>query len=494
MDAPQLCVTVTGRTTADLRRVRDEAAAHADIVELRLDMTECVDVNAALEGRRRPVIVTCRPRWEGGGFDGAEEERERLLRAALDRGAEFVDVEAAAPFAARLLDVRDGRGIVLSAHLFGADVKSAADRYRTMRASSAEVIKLAIQSDGLCDMLPLLDLARADFESTAAAAPRHVLIAMGNSGVPSRVLAAHLRNRWTYAGDGVAPGQLSPERMTTELQFRRINADSALYGVAGNPIMHSLSPVMHNAGFSARGLNAAYIPCEARDTDDFVEFARALPLRGASITTPFKISMMSRVDELDLLARRVGAINTLLVRDGKWIGLNTDVEGFLRPLSGRIGLKGVRATVLGAGGAARAVAVALADQGAAVTISARRLDAARGLARVVRGRAISMPPRAGTWDVLVNATTLGSESNPGNPMAGAELDGEIVFDLVYTPAVTPLLAAAKDSGCLTIAGLEMLVAQAERQFELWTGQRPPDGLFFASATHALTPSHPSSLV
>jgi shikimate dehydrogenase len=251
---------------------------------------------------------------------------------------------------------------------------------------------------------------------------------------------------------------------------------------------------MHNAGFAALGLNAAYVPCEASDAEDFARFARALSLRGASITAPFKIALMPMVDDLDPLARRVGAINTLVVRDGRWIGSNTDVEGFLRPLTGRIGLKGVRATVLGAGGAARAVALALFHQGAAVTISARRLDAARALARAVRGRAVGMPPRAGSWDVLVNATTLGSQSNPGNPMEGAELDGEIVFDLVYIPAVTRLLAAAKDGGCLTIGGLEMLVAQAERQFELWTGQRPPEGLFLASATQALAPSHPSSVL
>jgi shikimate dehydrogenase len=181
------------------------------------------------------------------------------------------------------------------------------------------------------------------------------------------------------------------------------------------------------------------------------------------------------------VARRVGAINTIVVRGGRWIGANTDVEGFLTPLMGRIALRGVRASVLGSGGAARAVAVALSEQGAAVTICARRPDAAAEIAAIVRGTVGTFPPRAGSWDVLVNATSAGSIASPGNPIAGADLDGEIVFDLVYAPAETRLLADARSEGCLTIGGLEMLIAQAERQFELWTGQRPPSGLFQAAA-------------
>jgi shikimate 5-dehydrogenase len=147
-------------------------------------------------------------------------------------------------------------------------------------------------------------------------------------------------------------------------------------------------------------------------------------------------------------------------------------------------LKGTRASVLGSGGAARAVAVALVGQGAAVTVCARRADAAREVARLSDASAGAWPPRPGSWDVLVNATSCGSRGPDDDPMAGVALDGEIVFDLVYVPAETPLLKRARAEGCLTIGGLEMLVAQAERQFELWTGQRPPAGLFAAAAMAA----------
>jgi shikimate dehydrogenase len=214
--------------------------------------------------------------------------------------------------------------------------------------------------------------------------------------------------------------------------------------------------------------------------DDFVTFARETKMRGVSITAPFKVAMLGKVDETDAIAKRVGAVNTLIARDGRWIGANTDVEGFLAPLAGRIALKRTRASVLGAGGAARGVAVALGAQGAAVTICARDPELARDVARLAGGTVGTWPPRPGSWDVLVNATSCLDV----DPMDGIPLDGEIVFDLVYAPAVTPLIRRARAEGCLTIGGIEMLVAQAERQFELWTGQRPPAGLFRAAADAA----------
>ena len=480
MPQPLLCATVTGQTMEELRRARD-AANFADLIELRLDTVDRPDAIGAIEGRRRPVIATCRAAWEGGFFHGSEEERERILADAQAAGAEFVDVESRAEFAATLARRRRGRGIVLSMHVFDERPEDLEQRALAMRSTGAEIVKIAIPAERLTDMLPLLDLAsRSDFADSGGAFG-HVLLAMGQPGVPSRILAAHLGNRWTYTGDAVAPGQLPGSRLLGEFAFRRITRDADVYGVVGNPIAHSLSPVMHNAGFRALGLNAVYVPLQAADIDDFVTFARAIRMRGASVTAPFKVAMLSKVEEMDGMAHRVGAVNTLVVRDGRWLGANTDVEGFLTPLKGKIALKGARVTVLGAGGAARAVAVALGTQGAAVTISARHPEAAREVAALAGGSVIPWPPRSGGWDVLVNATTSGGGGDTDDPMRGIPLDGEIVFDLVYAPPVTPLLDRARREGCLTIGGIEMLVAQAERQFELWAGQRPPAGLFHEAA-------------
>jgi 3-dehydroquinate dehydratase/shikimate dehydrogenase len=477
MASPQVCVVATGATMEELRRNRD-AAEGADLVEMRLDWVDRPDARGALEGRLRPVILTCRPTWEGGRFQGPEEDRRRILEDAISGGAEFVDVEMRASFAHDVIRSRRGRGVVLSSHLFGPVPADLESRWAALKTSGAEVVKLAAEAHSLGDTLKIMALARA---GQGEVDPGHVLVAMGEPGVPVRVLAARLRNRWTYAGHAVAPGQYPPARLLKEFRIRDLKPDSAIFGVVGNPVSHSLSPAMHNAGFAHFGLNAVYLPLQASDAEDFVGFARTVGLAGVSITSPFKIALMDHVDELEPLARRVGAINTIVIRNGRWHGANTDVYGFSAPLAARMKVKGVRATILGAGGAARAVALALGDMGASVTISARRPESARDIAAMVDGTVGAFPPRAGSWDVLINAIPAGEAAAVKSPIEGAALDGEIVFDLVYAPAETRLLADARAAGCMTIGGLEMLVAQAERQFELWTGHAPPSGLFQKAA-------------
>ena len=477
MTSPLVCVAVTGATMEELRRNRD-AAEGADLVEMRLDWADRPDPRVALDGRLRPVILTCRPTWEGGRFAGTEEVRRRILEDGIAAGAEFVDVEAGASFARDLIRARRGRGIVASSHLFGPIPQDLESRWATLKTSGAEIVKLAVEAHSLDDtrrVMALADTGRSELD------PGHVLIAMGVAGAPSRVLAGRLRNRWTYAGDGVAPGQFPAGRLLKEFRLRDLNADTAVFGVVGNPVSHSLSPAMHNAGFAHFGMDAVYLPLQASDAPDFVRFAKAMGIAGVSITSPFKISLMDHVDELEPLARRVGAINTIVNRNGRWVGANTDVHGFSAPLAARMKLKGVRAAILGAGGAARAVALALTDMGASVTICARRADAARGIAALVHGTVGDFPPREGSWDVLVNAIPAGDSAATISPIEGASLDGEIVFDLVYAPPDTRLLTDARAAGCMTIGGLEMLVAQAERQFELWTGRVPPPGLFQRAA-------------
>jgi 3-dehydroquinate dehydratase/shikimate dehydrogenase len=467
-------LTVAGRTIEEVRRARDGAVG-VDLVEVRLDSMERPDAVAALEGRLRPVIVTCRPKWEGGAFEGSEQERRQILLDAISAGAEFVDLEMRAEFTQELVRLRRGHGIVLSLHVFGDQRPDVRETLRALRSTGAEVVKFAYEARTLTDTLPLFEAANDPEFSHSE--PAHVLVAMGQPGTSTRVLSARLRNRWTYAGSENAPGQMPAARLLGEYRFRRIRPDADLYAVVGNPVAHSLSPAMHNAGFEHLGLNAAYVSLEARDADDFVEFARAMKLQGASITAPFKVAMLERVDEHDALAAEVGAVNTFHTRNGRWVGSNTDVVGFVTPLKGRMALKRTRAAVLGAGGAARAVAVALKHEGASVTIAARRPDEAHRVASAMNVRSGPYPPKPGTWDVLVNATSAGTRPGEPSPMAGVALDGEIVFDLVYSPSETALIKQAREAGCWTIGGIEMLIGQAQRQFELWTGHAPPPELF-----------------
>jgi shikimate dehydrogenase len=239
---------------------------------------------------------------------------------------------------------------------------------------------------------------------------------------------------------------------------------------------------MHNAAFAALDLDAVYLPFPAATVDDFVTFARALGVRGASVTIPHKVTMLDRLDDVDSVGRRVGAINTVRVAEGRWQGTNTDVQGFLRPLVERISLSGLRASILGSGGAARAVAVALASQGCRVRVHGRSPAHAEKVAALAAAEAAPFPPERGSWDLLVNCTPVGMYPHVDEtPIDASHLTGQCVYDLIYNPADTRLLREAAGAGCRTVGGLEMLVAQAHEQFEWWTGVRPPAGVMREAA-------------
>lgn len=259
-----LCETVTGQTMAELISARD-AATSADLVELRLDGVTDVDVAGALADWRGAVIVTCRPPWEGGRFDGSEEERRRILSRALELGADYVDVEWKAGFG-DLIAAHHER-VVVSSHDFTGVPRDLSSRVHAMRETGASMIKVAVMAARLTDTLPLIDIAR-DGDA--------VVIGMGEAGVPSRLLASRFGSLWTYAGNGVAPGQIPARRMLEAFRFRDVRPDTVVFGVVGDNVMRSPSPAMHNAAFAAAGINAVSVPLPAADAGDADTFAAAL--------------------------------------------------------------------------------------------------------------------------------------------------------------------------------------------------------------------------
>jgi 3-dehydroquinate dehydratase/shikimate dehydrogenase len=472
MTTALLCETVTGRTMAELVAARDQAT-HGDMVELRLDGVSDLDVAGALQGRRVPAVVTCRPTWEGGSFDGTDEERARILSLALKAGAEYVDVEFRATQSNgdfTSIVRRDPARIVVSSHDFDCVPSDLDDRVRAMRGVGAGSIKVAVAVSRLSETLALKEIG---------AGGDAVVIGMGDAGVPTRLLAAHYGSKWTYAGRGVAPGQIPAETMADDYHFFRVGPETRIFGVVSTNAMHSLSPVMHNAAFEEAGIDAVYVPLRACDFDDFLAYAAAMGVEGASITIPFKLDALRAATPADRLTQTVGAANTLR-RDGKsWQATNTDVDGFLTPLDAVFGtrLRNARAAVLGAGGSARAVVAALRSRGVLVTVYARRPEQASELAHELDASAGEWPPPAGSWDVLVNCTPLGGAGKrDDSPLPREAISGPLVYDLTYGPGPSRLLRDAKAAGALTIDGLPMLVAQAERQFVWWTGQKPGSGV------------------
>ncbi|HEY6617844.1 MAG TPA: type I 3-dehydroquinate dehydratase, partial [Vicinamibacterales bacterium] len=278
-----LCETVTGRSMAELLAARD-AAVSGDMVELRLDGVSNLDVGRALDGRRVPAIVTCRAMWEGGHFDGTEEERRSILAAALDRGAERVDVEFRAvegqstgvPF--RDLLSKGAERIVVSSHDFDGVPADLESRARAMRGTGAGTIKIAVSVRSISQTLCLKTIAK-DGDA--------VVIGMGELGVASRLLAGRFGSAWTYAGDGIAPGQIPARQMIDDYGFRRVSPSTRIFVVVSTHALHSLSPVMHNAAFEAAGLDAVYVPLPVHDFSDFLAFAEEMGVEGASVTIPF---------------------------------------------------------------------------------------------------------------------------------------------------------------------------------------------------------------
>jgi 3-dehydroquinate dehydratase/shikimate dehydrogenase len=334
-----------------------------------------------------------------------------------------------------------------------------------MDAERPHLVKIAATAARLSDCLSLRD--------AVATAGAHVAIAMGPAGLVTRVCPWLCGSCWTYGGS-VAPGQIPARDLIDRYRVRQTTASTTVYALTGAPIGHSASPAMHNCAMAALGLDAVYVPLETADALEFRRVAEALGVAGASVTAPLKQALLAEGVDADELTGRIGALNTLKRVDGGWHGRNFDVAGFLTPLDRRSSrFRGARVVVLGAGGAARGVVWAMKTHGARVEISARRPEEASRLARELRASVSAWPPLPG-WDLLVNTTPVGTWPTVGeSPIDRSALGGGLVYDLVYNPLDTQLIKDARAAGIATIAGIEMLVAQACRQIEWWTGQDAP---------------------
>jgi len=263
-----------------------------------------------------------------------------------------------------------------------------------------------------------------------------------------------------------------------------IDQHTALYGVIGNPVRHSLSPILHNAAFSATSLNAVYLAFETGDIEECIKGIRALGIKGASITIPFKTTVMPFLDEIDPLAKRIGAVNTIVNDSGRLKGYNTDALGALKALEENVKLPGMTCLIIGAGGAARAIGFMLKEQDVAVSIVNRSRKRGEALAASLGCPFMPLDEISGAkGDLLVQTTSVGMYPDIDQcPVPENILEhGMVVMDIVYLPAETRLLNLAKDRGCVIISGVDMLINQGAEQFRLWTDLDPP----FASMRHAL---------
>jgi 3-dehydroquinate dehydratase / shikimate dehydrogenase len=495
--APRIFVTLAAPTLSAMEeQAVSVAGAHVGY-ELRLDyLQNWADFPGALHEMlvrlRTPLtIATCRRSEAGGLFAGSVAEQIERLEAAVDMGCHRADVEIESvdDAGARILDRLRPAKVIVSHHDYRR-TPPLGPIYRRLARLPAAFVKIATHARTLADNLRYLDLLR-----THRGGSRLVAHALGPSGLPSRLMALKWGSAFTYGSAGhhlaVASGQMPAQVMRAIYRVDHLDARTGTYGVVGSRASISLSPAMQNSAMHAKHVNAVYLPCETGKLTDFLALARRLNFAGFSVTMPYKTAIIRELDWVDPLAAEIQACNTVAVQRGKWTGWNTDAAAVVDVLAKRLRLAGSHVLILGAGGAARAAAYALRAEGAEVLISARRETTARRLARGVSARVIPWGETDGLdVDIVVNATPVGmSPQVDALPTDLARLRTRVVFDMVYHPFETRLLADARRRGLTAISGLEMLVAQGARQFEIWTGQSAPRALMEQAVLHAL--GHPA---
>jgi 3-dehydroquinate dehydratase / shikimate dehydrogenase len=479
---PRLCIAVVGADAPTMVERAEPLVRDNPFLELRLDyLTQPL---AALPKIKNFVdlhpeatfIATCRRAVNGGKFKGSVANQVAILRKAADSGFQLVDLElqsVEALKAAELRDLYDRVGLIISHHNFKA-TKNIDRQFADMTQYPADFYKLVSTATSLHDNVVMMRL----LEENSA---RHEMVGlcMGEQGIISRVLGVRAGSVFTFGsaakGEETAPGQVLAGELRDVYRIEMVDQATQVYGVAGDPVSHSLSPVMMNAAFRRETVNAVYLALHAKSLKDLLACVQDIPIRGLSITMPYKQDILDELENSDPLTRQIGACNTVVrAADGKLYGFNTDVAGVIVPLEQRMSLSGARVLIVGAGGVARAAAFGLKNKGAEVFLTNRTAEKGQTLARQAKVKYMKRPEVAKQqFDVIINATPVGMGANKQSPLEEKELNTKYVFDLVYTPAETRLVKMARARNIQVIPGLEMFVQQGARQFEIWTGKPAP---------------------
>jgi len=469
-----IIVSITGPRMSDALRQMKSSRRFAGMFELRLDMIRKPDIVALLSAAGKPVIVSCRTKSHGGAFSGSPNERVMLLRLAAALGADFVDLEYPKDLSLEGWgEAKRGPEIILSCHMKTPPADPAA-LFLKMHRSGSAVLKLAYGCTDAGEIRAAVDFLHQAFRRKQ----RAMAIAMGESGEASRVLYGKMGGWGTFAspeeGPEAAPGQIPAGELVRTYRAETLNRNTSVFGVIGYPLTQSRGPWLHNPLFQSAGKDAVYCRFPVRNLGRFLKTMGPM-LQGFSVTLPHKESMIRYLDNVDVSAKRIGAVNTVLRRTNGWWGTNTDAPGALDAIESQTKVRGKRILVLGAGGAARAVVSEGLARGASVIIANRTARRARDLARAFGIDSVPWAVAATQeFDILVNATPLGMVPHTGtSPFAGGpSLAGKTVFDVVYNPAVTKFMNESEKAGATVIGGTAMYLNQAARQSELYCGRKP----------------------
>jgi len=491
---PRICIAL-GFPDPDslLNHARREVAAGEEFLEFRLDYLSRPErgidaIRAFLkECPQCSVLATCRRHQNHGRFNGSIEEQVRVLEAAIEAGAYAVDIEieSAENAAVRVESLRSRAAVIVSFHNYGG-TPPLEPVLRRMMQHPADCYKVVTTARKPSDIQRVLALARAN--------PRVpiVVLAMGEIGFPTRVLSPAFGGQFTYAApqaaEGTASGQVCSRVLRQLYRVEKLGRSVRVYGLLSGRVDYSISPAVHNRAFQSRRLESVYLPLPVAPTQlkDFFALAARLPITGFSVTMPHKQKVLRYLDRVDDMARRIGAVNTVSRRAGKWRGSNTDVDGVLKPLARRLTLSRSSVLVVGTGGAARGAAFPLAQAGSKVCVVGRNPDRARALAKACGGDWITRDQlKSKRFDALVHATPVGQFPKIDECFFDDVVPAGVVFDMVYNPMETLLARRAREQGKEVILGVEMFVEQAVGQFEAWTGESAPRTVMDRAAREAL---------
>lgn len=492
---PRVCVALFADNPADLMQKIEVAANENSLLELRLDyLPHPAQVLPKLKQfaefhRDIVVVATCRRAANGGKFRGSVASQLEILLKAAAAGCQLVDIELETANALKEREIeklRQQAGLLVSFHDYRG-TKKLEETWEEMHKFPADYLKIVSTAKSLSDNVKMLRLLeqRSDVVSSVG-------VCMGEAGIISRILNVRSGSEFTFAaaqaGEETAPGQIAARVLRDVYRIDKIDAATKVYGVAGDPIGHSLSPQMMNTAFRRENINAVYVPLQTEDVADLLHCVREIPIQGLSITMPLKEEILKHLDKTDALSAKIGACNTLIrSQDGKLYGFNTDVAGVVRPLEQRLTLANAKILIIGAGGAARAAVFGLRERNAEVWITNRTAEKGQKLARQAHAHYVSRPQlNKLEFDVIVNATPVGmSGAKPQAPLDESELRARYLFEMVYNPIETKLVKMARSKGLQVIPGTEMFVHQGARQFEIWTGKPAPAEDMHRAVLHAL---------
>jgi 3-dehydroquinate dehydratase/shikimate dehydrogenase len=475
-------VAVTSSDPADLVEKAEGLIRDNTFVEFRLDYLSkpalaLPKIKRFTEYHPHVVaIATCRRVVTGGKFRGSMASQLDLLGKAAAAGCHLIDIElqtAAKCKPEQLQRLRNRAALILSFHDFRA-TKRLEETLDKMVAISADYYKIVSTATTLYDNVTMMKFLEKRSD-------KHSLIGlcMGEQGIISRVLGVRAGSVFTFASvspdEKTAPGQVTAQDLRNTYRIDQVDAATRVYGVAGDPVEHSLSPTIMNAALRRENVNGVYLALHAKTLKDLLACVRDIPIHGLSITMPYKEAILKNLDNTDSHTTKIGACNTVVrAQDGKLYGFNTDAAGVVRPLEQRITLEKAKILVLGAGGAARAAVFGLKERGAEVYILNRSVGPAKKLAHRARARVIKRADlKKLMFDVIINATPVGMGNTRESPLNENEIKARYVFDMIYDPPETRLMKLAKAQGAQVIPGIEMFVHQAARQFEIWTGKPAP---------------------